>query len=121
MAPPQAVSNRFTRVPEGPVPPLPALVRLLIPPADLFMLAMVSRPATGSLRTTWVTPASLQLGMVVGIVSIALAALLVDRALTGSGPLAIVGGLLLLSLAVGAGSVAIVGAAQRQGLKAQPD
>jgi hypothetical protein len=115
------VSNRFTRVPEGPVPPLPALFRLLIPPADLFMLAMVSRPATGSLRTTWVTPASLQLGVAVGVVSIALAALLLYRGVTGSDLLAVAGGLLLLGLGVGAGSVAIVGAAQRQGLKPPPD
>ena len=115
------MSNRFTRVPEGPVPPLPALIRLLIPPADLFMLAMVSRPATGSLRTTWVTPASLQLGVAVGVVSLALSALLLDRGLTGSGPLAIAGGLLLLGLGVGAGSVAILGVAQRQGLRPRPD
>ena len=115
------MSNRFTRVPEGPVPPLPALVRVLVPPADLFMLAMVSRPATGSLRTTWVTPASLPLGAAVGVVSLALAALLLARGLTGSGPLAIAGGLLLLGLGAGAGSVAIVGAAQRQVLKPPPD
>jgi hypothetical protein len=104
-------------VPEGPVPPLPALVRLLVPAADVFMLAMVSRPATGSLRTTWVTPASLQLGLAVGVVSLALGSVLLDRGFTGSGPLAIAGGLLLLGLGVGAGSVAIVGAAQRRGLK----
>jgi hypothetical protein len=115
------LSNRLTRVPEGPVPPLPALVRWLIPPADLFMLAMVSRPATGSLRTTWVTPATLQLGVAVGIASLALAGLLLYRAFTGSGPLAVAGGVLLLGLGVGAGSVAIVGAAQRKGLKPPPD
>jgi hypothetical protein len=111
------VSNRFTRVPERPVPPLPALVRLLIPPADLFMLAMISRPATGSLRTTWVTPASLQLGLVVGVVSLALAFFVLYRGFSGSGPLVVAGGLLLVGLGIGAGSVAIVGAAQRRGLK----
>ena len=111
------MSNRFTRVPERPVPPLPALVRLLIPPADLFMLAMVSRPATGSLATTWVTPASFQLGLVVGVVSLALASFVLYRGFSGSGPLALGGGLLLLGLGIGAGTVAIVGAAQRWALK----
>jgi hypothetical protein len=104
-------------VPEGPVPPLPAPVRLLVPAADLFMLAMVSRPVTGSLRTTWVTPASLQLGLAVGALSLALAAVLLDRGFTGSVPLAIAGGLLLLGLGVGAGSVAVVGATQRRGIR----
>ena len=117
----QDLSNRLTRVPEGPVPPLPGLVRLLVPAADLFMLAMVSRPSTGSLRTTWVTPATLQLGAAVGVVSLALAALLLYRGVNGGGPLAIAGGLLLLGLGVGAGSVAIVGAAQRQGLRPPPN
>ena len=107
----------MTRVPEGPVPPLPALVRLFIPPADLFMRAMISRPATGSLRTTWVTPASLQLGLAVGFVSLILAAVAINRGVTGSGPLAIVGGVLFLAIAIGAGSVAIVGLAQRTALK----
>jgi hypothetical protein len=107
------MSNRFTRVPEGSVPPLPALVRLFIPPADLFMLAMASRPATGSLETTWVTPASLQLGLVVAIVSLVLAAFSMERGFSGSGALAVAGGVLLLGLGVGALSVAIVGAAQR--------
>jgi hypothetical protein len=111
------LSNRFTRVPEGPVPPLPALVRLLIPPADLFMVAMISRPATGSLRTTWVTPATLQLGVVVGVVSLALAFFVLYRGFSGSGPLVVAGGLLLVGLGIGAGSVAIVGAAQMRGLK----
>jgi hypothetical protein len=111
------MSNRLTRVPEGPVPPLPALLQVFIPPADVFMQAMISRPATGSLRTTWVTPASLQLGLAVGVVSLLLAAFAVYRGFSGSGPLAIAGGVLLLGLGLGAGSVAIVGAAQRRTLK----
>jgi hypothetical protein len=48
----------MTRTPAGPVPRAPRPVLLLVPLADLFMIAMVSRPATGSLRTTWVTPAT---------------------------------------------------------------
>jgi hypothetical protein len=111
------MSNRFTRVPEGPVPALPALLQVFIPPADLFMLAMISRPATGSLRTTWVTPASLQLGLAVGVVSLLLAAFTLYRGFSGSGLLAMAAGVLLLGLGLGASSVAIVGAAQRHNLK----
>jgi hypothetical protein len=110
------MSNRLTRVPDGPVPPLPALVQLLIPPADLFMRAMISKPVTGSLRTTWVTPATLQLGLLVGAISLLLAGFAFYRGFTGSGPQSIVGGVLLLCVALGAGSVAIVGAAQRSAL-----
>lgn len=111
------MSNGLTRVPDGPVPPLPALVQLFIPPADLFMLAMISRPATGSLRTTWVTPATLQLGLAVGVVSLLLASFALYRGFSGSGLLAIAGGVLLFGLGLGAASVAIVGAAQRRALK----
>jgi hypothetical protein len=111
------MSNRLTRVPDGPVPPLPALVGLLIPPADLFMRAMISRPATGSLRTTWVTQATFQLGLLVGIISLALACLAFYRGFSGSGVQSVFGGVLLLGLALGAGSVAIVGAAQKRALK----
>jgi hypothetical protein len=112
------LSNRLTRVPEGPVPPLPALVQVFIAPADLFMLAMVSRPATGSLRTTWVTPATLQLGWTVGLVSLLLASFALYRSFNGSGVLALAGAVLLLGLGLGAGSVAIVGTAQRRARRA---
>jgi hypothetical protein len=110
------MSNRLTRVPEDPVPALPALVQLLIPPADLFMRAMISRPVTGSLRTTWVTPATLQLGLLVGVISLALACFAFYRGFNGAGPQSLVGGVLLLCVALGAGSVAIVGTAQRRAL-----
>jgi hypothetical protein len=111
------MSNRLTRVPEAPVPALPAVVRLLIPAADLFLLIMISRPATGSLRTTWVTPATLQLGFAVGAVSLVLACVSLYRSIGGSDLFALAGGALLLILGTGAGSVAIVGVAQRRGLK----
>jgi len=104
-------------VPDGPVPPLPAIIQALIPPADLFMRAMISRPVTGSLRTTWVTPATFQLGLLVGIISLALACFALYRGFTGSGVQSLFGAVLLLGLALGAGSVAIVGAAQRRALK----
>ena len=105
--------NRFTRVPDGPVPELPAAARLMLPVADLFMLAMVSRPQSGSLRNTWVTPATLQLcsavamlGLVLGLVA------LESAATTGPAALFIVAAVLLLIVA-GAAAVAVVGFAQR--------
>ena len=106
------MSNRFTRVPPGPVPVLPGVIRLLIPPADLFMLAMISRPETGSLRSTWVTPASLVLALVVAAISLPLGVLALSDN-THVGLLGIAIGMLLLGLGLGAASVAIVGIAQR--------
>jgi hypothetical protein len=52
------MANRLTQIPTQPVPQLRGPVRALIPLADVFMIAMVSRPSTGSLRNTWVTPAT---------------------------------------------------------------
>jgi hypothetical protein len=101
------MANRLTRVPDRPVPPLPSWLRPAVAVADAFMLAMISRPATGSLSRTWVTPATLQM-------CIATAAL----ALAGAVALAITGlvapAAVLLLLAAGAGAVALVGAVQRR-------
>lgn len=101
--------NRFTRVPDRPVPELPAAVNALVPVADLFMLVMVSRPATGSLRRTWVTPATLYLSAAM----LALGVVLGVR-LLGGGVAARIGGAVLLLVAAGAGAVAAVGLAQRR-------
>lgn len=105
--------NRFTQVPDRPVPPLPGWVRPVVPLADLFMLLMVSRPRSGSLRRTWVTPATLAMcggvaagGAVVGAVLTAIGGSRGER-------LASCGGVALLLVAVGAAAVAVVGAAQR--------
>jgi hypothetical protein len=109
------VPNRLTRVPDAPVPELPAAVRLILPLADAFMLAMVSRPATGSLRTTWVTPATLQLSAAAAVISLALGAFVLYL-VTGAGGLPLLlGGLLLVVLGLGSGAVAIVGITQRLG------
>ena len=105
--------NRFTRVPTGPVPELNAAARLVMPVADLFMLAMWSRPATGSLRTTWVTPATLQLCCAVAILGAALGvAALWAAATTGPASLFIVAAVLLV-IGAGSGAVAVVGIGQR--------
>lgn len=101
--------NRLTRVPDRPVPELPPAVDALVPVADLFMLVMVSRPATGSLRRTWVTPATLYLSVAMLVLGVAMAV----RLLTG-GAAARIGGLILLALAAGAGAVAAVGFGQRR-------
>lgn len=101
--------NRLTRVPVGPVPPPRGLVRLVIPLADLFMLGMISRPPSGSLATTWVTPATLQLCVALTVLGIPIAiALAVLGGLAG-----LLGGLVLLLLALGSAAVAVVGIGQR--------
>ena len=99
------VPNRFTRVPERPVPPLPRLLKPVVLVADVFMAALASRPRTGSLGRTWVTPGTLELCTVLAVVVLPLGALL----LTLNATL----GLLLIGLAVGAFSVAVVGITQR--------
>jgi hypothetical protein len=103
--------NRFTRVPERPVPPLPALGRALLPLADAFMLLMLSRPASGSLRVTWVTPATLWMcagvavvGVPIGVVALA----------DGHTWVRVAAGVVLIACAVGGAAVAAVGALQRR-------
>jgi len=50
--------NRLTRVPESPPPSLNK-VRWLVRLADLAMKGFFSTPESGTLETTWVTPATL--------------------------------------------------------------
>ena len=95
------------------LPPLDSLQRLLLPVADRFMLVMLSRPPTGTLRTTRVTAVSIGLGIVTFGVSGTIAALLV--AVAGRlGLLLLVPALLLAGLAVGAASLALYGLRQRR-------
>ena len=101
--------NAFTRVPDRPVPPLPAWAHPLLPAADLFMVLMYSRPPTGTLRTTWVTPSTFWLGVALAAGWIVLGVVLVAR----GGPVLIALGLLLILFALGCGSVAAIGLAQR--------
>jgi hypothetical protein len=78
--------------------------------ADCFMVAMLSRPSKGSLRRTWVTPATLwlalatTLGLIVG--------LWLDIVQL-NGALRIMAGIGLLCIAAGSAVVAAVGVAQR--------
>lgn len=87
----------------------------LIPLADLFMWATFSRPATGSLRATWVTPATLALSFATAAAAIAVVVGCATGWWSGGGwwprGAGIVVGLLF---ALGASSVGLVGAAQRR-------
>lgn len=106
------MANRLTRVPDRPVPPLARWVRPAIPAADLFMLVMISRPRSGSLSRTWVTPATLQMCVAVVVTCLLCGGLAASRAVQGNGlAIGLSAGLLLL--ATGAGAVAAVGTAQR--------
>jgi hypothetical protein len=107
------VPNRFTRVPGGAVPPLPGWAGPVLPVADLFMELMLSRPASGTLRSTWVTPATLQLCGALAAIGSVLGVVLGRQALATGAWLEAAAGLVLFVLAIGAAAVAAVGLAQR--------
>ena len=95
-------------------PPLDALQLRLLPLADLFMGLMWSRPGGLSLRTTWVTPATL--GLAVAVVLLAglgglgaIAFGIANRQL-----LVLVGGIVAAALGTGAAAVAVYGIRQRR-------
>lgn len=106
------MSYPWTRVPAEP-PPLDPLQRRLLPVADLFMALMLSRPGGLSLRTTWVTPATIWLSgaacALVGVASIAAVIVAAGRV----NLLLAAAGLLGLLLAAGTGVVALYGIRQR--------
>lgn len=108
------MANVFTAVPPQAPPPLSGAARSVLPFADLFMVAMWSRPATGSLAKTWVTPATLALAAacVVGVV-VALVALVAGAVNWPSAVGAIVA-IACTALGVGAASVVTVGVDQRR-------
>lgn len=107
------MANRLTRVPDRPVPALPGWVRPAVPLADVFMLLMLSRPRSGSLSRTWVTPATLQMCLAVVALAILGGVLVSAGMLRGTGATVALGAGLLL-LTIGAGAVALVGLAQRR-------
>ena len=107
------MSYPWTRVPKD-APPLDAWQLRLLPLADLFMALMWSRPGGLSLRTTWVTPATLGLALAVilvvglpGLGAIAYGA--ANRQL-----LVLFGGLVASALGIGAAAVALYGIRQRR-------
>jgi len=82
--------------------------------ADRFMALMWSRPGGLSLRTTWVTPATIWLGLAV-LVALGLPGLgAVVYGVTGRQVLVILGGLVAAALGIGGGTVALYGIRQRR-------
>jgi hypothetical protein len=102
----------WTRVPEG-APPLDPWQLRLLPVADLFMGLMWSRPGGLSLRTTWVTPATIWLG----VAALALAGVpglfAVGHGIAIGRGLDVLVGVVAVVLAFGAGTVAVYGIRQR--------
>jgi len=111
------VPNVFTLVPAEPVPRLPGWCAVVVPVADLFMVLLLSRPATGSLRNTWVTPATLVLSVATGLTSIVC---LVPAVAGLSGGWRVAVTLALALFAVGSLCVAVVGLAQRTASRSGP-
>jgi hypothetical protein len=110
----QQVPNRFTRVPERPVPPLPWLGRMVLPLADLFMILMASRPRSGSLRTTWVAPATIVLCLVAVVGGILLEVVVLRVGVGDRSVPALIGAAVLAVLVVGSACVAVIGIVQRR-------
>lgn len=106
------MSYPWTRVPKD-APPLDAWQLRLLPLADLFMGLMWSRPGGLSLRTTWVTPATLALAVAVVLVAGLGGLGGIAYGVANRQPLLVVGGLAAMALGVGAATVALYGVRQR--------
>jgi hypothetical protein len=107
------VSYPWTRVPKD-APPLDAVQLRLLPLADLFMGLMWSRPGGLSLRTTWVTPATLGLAVAVTLV-VGLPGLgAVVYGIANRQLIAVAAGLVAAALGIGAAAVALYGIRQRR-------
>jgi hypothetical protein len=111
---PWAMPNAFTRVPDAAVPPPGRFGSAVIPVADVFMVAMFSKPPSGTLRTTWVTPSTYWMTLATFLGAVVIAGLLLSGVIGGVTTISLVGVLVCLLFAVGAGSVALVGGAQRR-------
>jgi hypothetical protein len=106
------VSYPWTRVPKE-APPIDAWQLRLLPLADLFMALMWSRPGGLSLRTTWVTPATLALAVAV-ILIVGLPGLVaIAYGLANHHLLFLIAGLVATALGLGSTTVAIYGFRQR--------
>ena len=108
------MANVFTAVPHEAPPPLSRAAQSVLPLADLFMIAMWSRPATGSLDRTWVTPATLALAAtcVAGVVVVLVA--LVAGAVHWPSAVGAIVAIACTAFGVGAASVVTVGLDQRR-------
>ena len=115
MSPPgvsEGVANRFTRVPAG-SPPLDSTQLRLLPLADLVMWLMFSRPGGLSLRTTWVTPATILLCSSVAFAAGILGVVAFSYGLNSGYVLPLIAGLFSITAAIGCASIAVYGARQR--------
>jgi hypothetical protein len=106
--------NVFTRVPDSPVPPPSGFGSAVIPVADAFMVAMFSKPKSGSLRTTWVTPSTYWLTLATFLGAVIIAGLLLSGLMGPITTISIVGVVICFLFAIGAGAVAVVGGCQRR-------
>jgi hypothetical protein len=111
-----SMPNVFTRVPDAPVPPPSGFGSAVIPVADAFMIAMFSKPKSGTLRTTWVTPSTYWLTLATFLGAVIIAGLLLSGLIGAVTGLSIIGVVICLLFAVGAGAVAVVGNCQRRSL-----
>jgi hypothetical protein len=102
--------NRFTEVPSGPVPPSGRAMAPVVAVADAFMALMLSRPGGLSLRSTWVTPATLLLTGLCTPVATILAVVLLLR----GGLWWVMFAVLLLVVGTGSAAVTAVGLVQRR-------
>lgn len=92
--------------------PFDPLQARLLPVADVVMVLMWSRPASGTLRTTMVTMSTIGLAIGVAATSLVLAALGVLLALSGT-TIWLVAALALLVVALACADLAVYGARQR--------
>ena len=108
----QAVANRLTRVPEG-SPPLDSTQLRLLPLADLVMWLMFSRPGGLSLRTSWVTPATIWLCSGVALVAAILGVVAFSQGLSSGYLLPLIAGLFSIAAAIACASITVYGVRQR--------
>lgn len=90
----------------------------MLPVVDRFMALMWSRPGGLSLRTTWVTPATIWLAGIV-VLAVGLPGLgAIGYGIANRQVLLALGGLITAALGIGAATVAVYGIRQRRLLRA---
>jgi hypothetical protein len=96
------------------LPPLDGFQTRLLPIADLFMALMLSRPPSGSLRTTRVTAATIWLAAATSVLVGIPGVLLMGFAIFRPNALLLLIGLMAACLGLGSTSLAVFGIRQRQ-------
>ena len=108
----RSMAGILTSVPAEPPPAPRGAARRVLPIADMFMVVMLSRPASGSLATTWVTRATTLLASLCLAAAVALVAVLLAGATHW--PAALVAVALAGCIAFGAGAAAVIAVAVTQ-------